>query len=284
MALRIDPRIPVVWRSPETIQLGVRRPLATVEHADAVDVVLIDALRIGTVRSALDVLAHELGGDARQVDILLASVERALLDDAPATRRSVVVDPQSSASPRISESIEAAGFEVGGAVTDDTDAVVLAADYVVDPRTAARLQSSDIPHLPVVFDDGGAHIGPLVVPGTAPCLACIELGRAHVDEAWPAIAAQLLGRVATHAPSRVQYAAAAEAASALAVFLDSGENPLAEAILTIDGRTGTTTRSAVTANAECACRSLSGSVTTLVPRADDRPARPSSPRVAAVPA
>lgn len=301
MALRIDPRIPVVWRSPETLQLGVRRPLATVERADAVDVVLIDALRIGTVRSALDVLAHELGGDARQVDILLASVERALVGDAPTSRRRIVVDAQSAAAARVAESIEGLGFEVAATMASDhctdadndnsagTDLVVLVADYVVDPRTAGRLQSLDIPHLPVVLDDAGAHIGPLVVPGSAPCLACVELERARIDEAWPVIAAQLLGRAvvsraACHTPVRIQYAAAAEASSAVAAFVDTGENPLASAILTVDGATGMTSRSSVTASEECACRSLSGTVTTLVPRADDRPARPSSRRVAAVPA
>jgi hypothetical protein len=46
----------------------------------------------------------------------------------------------------------------------------------------------------VVMSDRAAVVGPVIEPGAGPCLRCIELHRRDADEAWPAIATQLLGR------------------------------------------------------------------------------------------
>lgn len=71
------------------------------------------------------------------------------------------------------------------------DLVVLAGMDALDPSRAAGLMRAGTPHLPLVLHGPGAEVGPLVRPGTAPCLRCLDLTRADLDPAWPAVLAQL---------------------------------------------------------------------------------------------
>jgi bacteriocin biosynthesis cyclodehydratase domain-containing protein len=66
--------------------------------------------------------------------------------------------------------------------------------YVLDPDIHGYWLRRDIPHLPVVYGDSFVTIGPLIEPGTGPCLYCLERYRTEADRVWPTIAAQLWGR------------------------------------------------------------------------------------------
>jgi bacteriocin biosynthesis cyclodehydratase domain-containing protein len=66
--------------------------------------------------------------------------------------------------------------------------------YVLEPSSYGFWLRRDIPHLPVLFGDGVATIGPLVEPGVTACLYCLEHHRRDADASWSAIAAQLWGR------------------------------------------------------------------------------------------
>jgi bacteriocin biosynthesis cyclodehydratase domain-containing protein len=48
-----------------------------------------------------------------------------------------------------------------------------------------------VAHLPVVLHGTSAEVGPLVQPGTGPCLRCLDLTRTDHDPGWPAVLAQL---------------------------------------------------------------------------------------------
>ncbi|BCB85125.1 TOMM precursor leader peptide-binding protein [Phytohabitans suffuscus] len=96
-------------------------------------------------------------------------------------------------------------------------------------RPAALLAASygrrRLAHLVVGVRDGVAVVGPLVLPGGAPCLNCLELHRRDRDPAWPALAAQLAGDARPEpctAPTLL--AAAAYAAGEALLYLD-GEQP-----------------------------------------------------------
>ncbi|MGN9913310.1 TOMM precursor leader peptide-binding protein [Phytohabitans sp. LJ34] len=96
-------------------------------------------------------------------------------------------------------------------------------------RPAALLAASygqrRLAHLVVGVRDAVAVVGPLVLPGGAPCLNCLELHRRDRDPAWPALAAQLAGDARPEpcsAPTLL--AAAAYAASEALLYLD-GEPP-----------------------------------------------------------
>ncbi|MEJ3743894.1 hypothetical protein WEI85_11445 [Actinomycetes bacterium KLBMP 9797] len=95
-------------------------------------------------------------------------------------------------------------------------------------------------HLAIGVRDGTAIIGPLVPPGGAPCLNCLELHRIDRDPAWPAIAAQLAGDgVPEVCGTSTVLAAVAYATAEVLSFLD-GESPdtLGAAVeITAPGRT-----------------------------------------------
>lgn len=85
--------------------------------------------------------------------------------------------------------------------------------YVTDPQRVAPLMREDAPFLPVVVDDDGASIGPVIRPGETACPRCLELARTEVEPEWPVLATQLhsMERRAVN-PVMVRVAAAAGAA------------------------------------------------------------------------
>jgi hypothetical protein len=76
--------------------------------------------------------------------------------------------------------------------TDRPDLVVLVEHGAADATAAGRLVSADQPHLSVVIREDDILVGPLVRPGTGPCLRCLDLHRGDRDPAWPSVLAQLL--------------------------------------------------------------------------------------------
>ena len=74
------------------------------------------------------------------------------------------------------------------------DLVVLADTIVPCPSVVAPLQAEHTPHLVVRMREGTGVVGPLVLPGRTCCLHCVDLHRADLDPAWPAVAVQLVGR------------------------------------------------------------------------------------------
>ena len=74
------------------------------------------------------------------------------------------------------------------------DIVVLVERDVADPATALALVTAGITHLSIVVREADALVGPLVVPGSGPCLRCVDLHRGDVDPRWPTVAAQLRSR------------------------------------------------------------------------------------------
>jgi bacteriocin biosynthesis cyclodehydratase domain-containing protein len=78
--------------------------------------------------------------------------------------------------------------------------------------------ASDTPHLPVLVRETTALIGPLVVPGSTPCLRCLELARSDRDPGWPALTAQLLGMPRRTDPCDITLATLAASLAAMQVL------------------------------------------------------------------
>jgi len=74
---------------------------------------------------------------------------------------------------------------------DRVDLAVLVGTDVINPSLYQRWLSRDIPHLQVIFDEGGVEISHLVLPGITPCLGCLQLETLRSDNSWHAIATQL---------------------------------------------------------------------------------------------
>lgn len=78
-----------------------------------------------------------------------------------------------------------------GTPLTELEIIVVVAHGALDPATMWRLMAEGVPHLPVVWAEAGVCVGPLVLPGSTPCLQCVDLARRDADPAWPLITAQL---------------------------------------------------------------------------------------------
>ncbi|XVX21293.1 hypothetical protein ACQP1U_05295 [Actinomycetota bacterium] len=71
------------------------------------------------------------------------------------------------------------------------DLVVLVGAAPVGAANAALWRQSGLPHLPVTLLSAQATIGPLVQPGSGPCLGCLDHARVDRDPGWAAVTTQL---------------------------------------------------------------------------------------------
>ncbi|PPK98750.1 bacteriocin biosynthesis cyclodehydratase domain-containing protein [Kineococcus xinjiangensis] len=88
----------------------------------------------------------------------------------------------------------AEGFAPPPTATHDRgqpDVVVLVQRGAADASAADGLVAEGIPHLSVVVRDSDVLVGPFVVPGTTPCLRCLDLHRTDLDPGWPHVVTQL---------------------------------------------------------------------------------------------
>lgn len=296
MTLRLDPRVPVVWRTPSSLQFGVDSPRLVLEQLGALDELLISALRGGAPRERLLSLARQAGGDAAHVGALLDTLDAVLLPSTPVTTRPrsghVLVDGVGPCADAALAELNRAGVSASSDPdAAEPDLVVLIAHYALPPRRYGHWLRADVPHLPIVFGDSGVRIGPLVLPGAGPCLFCIDLEHTDRDAAWPALASQLVDRAA---PGETEQTA--RLAAALCVELVSA--PLAGSRATAERWSTASVHIGVDAwiscdrhapHPDCGCRALqdapsrpeNGSARAV--RADRRPSRPSSARVVALP-
>ncbi|GAB3054833.1 hypothetical protein GCM10027079_21880 [Sediminivirga luteola] len=92
---------------------------------------------------------------------------------------------------------------------------VVTSDFVADAGQLARLTLDDRVHLPVVFTDAGAQVGPLVVPGAVPCTGCGWRHRREADPGWPQTYRQLLNTALPAVDAAVSHLTAALVIAAL---------------------------------------------------------------------
>ena len=263
MILRLDPRPPLVWRSPTSLQIGVDPVRAVLPRVDDADVRMIGALGTGVTRSGLDVVAQRAGAAPSRVEQLLAELDSVLERGRAerSTREPILVVGRGLGASRIADTLAEAGRTVRlspeGLSSPDAvpsraalDVGVLIARHVVDPSEHLAWLRRDAAHLPVLFGEFGVVIGPLVVPGESACLGCISLHRTDADPAWPAISAQLLGKEAAAETPIMATRAALEVIAML-------EHAAGESVsIRLDALSGERTITAVAPHTRCGCREL----------------------------
>lgn len=113
------------------------------------------------------------------------------------------------------------------------------------PPNLEALSFRAVPHLAVAVRDGRIVVGPLVRPGVAPCLNCLDLHRQDRDPAWPAINAQLrTGRADTEAcETTVALVGVGVVAAEVLDFLDGRRPRSAGATIEVVGPGGQRRRS-----------------------------------------
>lgn len=277
MIHRLDPTVPLVWRDQHTLQLGVDRVVCVFPEPTASMERMLAALRTGAPTEALEVEASGTPAQCTaEATALLASVADALLPPTPQSLPAlVVIDGDGPTAERMHRLLRQAGHRVvAGPACDDgveAAAAVIVGSYVISPWRHGPWLRRDVPHLPVVFGDDGAELGPFV-DADGPCLRCLSLHRTDADPAWPAIAAQLVSRERHPEPSLLSAQVAAMAARLVDARLRSGEPVHSSASIRVHAD-GTISRRSHSVHAACGCRALPENVTALVGR---RRARPSS--------
>lgn len=233
MTLLLDPRFQRVWRTPDSIQFGVDEPALVLDHVTAQEEWLLAALANGVTREGLEVIATRIRAGRLAVERLLDRVAP-VLTAPPARRLSrplVVLDGAGPTAAELQRILRAEGADVRSGLSwsdpavDRADVAVIVASYAVEPQRHARWLRRDIPHLPIVYSDGGVTVGPLVSPGRTPCLRCIDLHRTDADPAWPAMATQLHTRASPGETTVVAAAAAARAALEVLALTVSSPSP-----------------------------------------------------------
>lgn len=199
VVLRLDPRLTLVWRSPGTLQIGAESPRAVLHGVTRAEELLLEALRIGTTRSGLAVVAGGAGARPEDVDRLLDRLGSAVFEDRETARKLRVLvetdgtDRLASVAGRIARAVVDGGATITREPTDADLALVIAA-HVVAPLRSATWTTRDAHHLGIVFGDASAELGPLVGTAATACANCVTRTRLDEDPAWQALAVQLLGR------------------------------------------------------------------------------------------
>lgn len=205
---RLDSRYPLLWRDEDTVQFGLEAVLS-IDAAEAWVEPLLAQLQTGIRLASFDVIAHGVGAPRDAARELLARLRPVLISDPPPAPP-VWIDGVNVSDARAPERMRQALLDEGMDVTtaQDPDAVAV----VLVEGAAAALQFApylrdDLPHLPVAFEQQAATIGPLVIPGTTPCLSCRDAHECLRDPAWPMLHAQLVGRPAVISTARIARAA-----------------------------------------------------------------------------
>lgn len=266
---RLDPGLPLLWRDEHTLQLGTDGTLCIPADAQWVEL-LLSRMRAGFRRHAFDVIAHGVGAPRQAARDLLARLAPLLIDD-PTASVAVWVESVNITDGRVSyrmrEALEDERIAEGSRSRPSDVGVILVQGAAAALQFACYLRN-DISHLPVAFERGRATVGPLVIPGLTPCLACRDEHDRDRDAAWPRLHSQLVARD----PGPISAALVAEAATLAARILRSPAYGSGEvATLSADG---TREWTSVSFHEECRCRELSfpsqpGTVTERAPH--DRP-------------
>lgn len=292
--LRIDPARPPLWRTATSLQFGTD-PDVVLNDPPAWQQRLIRELERGIPDDAVVAFAVALGATSRAAREFVALLDEVVAGPAPRTRRVIVQgagDVPPSQLDAVAEALGAAGCDVaaahpfdppgggaaGGAAAGGA-AVVVVAHHLVSPAFATALMADDRPHLPLVLTAAGAEVGPYVEPGITACLSCLAAHRREADPAWPAIAAQLLGRPVVDVDRSIVWEAGIVAARLLSETVDSPRRVRTRSLILRSGSLRRTVRKH-RPHEECRCRSLAGTSTAVVPVR----LAPTSPRAFARPA
>lgn len=248
---RIDPAVPLLWRDGETLQIGLEGTLRIPASEPWVEL-LVARMAAGFRRAAFDVIAHGVGAPHTASRVLLARLEPLLVDDPPAPRPAWVESVEvgdARCDYRMRDALLDEGVPAGERMRAGHVGVILV-EGAVTALHLARYLREDITHLPVALERGRTTVGPLIIPGASPCLACLHAHERDRDAAWPRLHAQLIGRAA----GPVSAARISEAATIAAGLLTAdAEDPV---VVEVNGAGRRAVRPA-RFHAECRCRERS---------------------------
>jgi bacteriocin biosynthesis cyclodehydratase domain-containing protein len=285
---RIDPQLPLLWRTPSEIQIGFASPRAVLADLTPAEEYVVSALHSGVSDVSLRALGAQRGMSATDLADLLARIAPALEPPGKASLPHVAVEGGGLGAARIAHTLTEASFMAVGATellshanskrgssTESADAtrsiVIVVATMVLAPERCGRWLRRGVRHLPVVWLDTEVHVGPLIDPGRTACWHCIELARCDVDAARRALVTQVAGRPAAAETNRTTQ----EVALRVARWLDGSDAPEPGTALILQVPSGRWRPMATTPHAACSCHTPRGNESASV-RVDDQTPKPTT--------
>jgi bacteriocin biosynthesis cyclodehydratase domain-containing protein len=303
----------VLWRDPDTLQVGVERVLVVLRGVSRLEEAVVAALVAGRGDGGVTALAAQLGADAAAVAAAVQRLEPALVHGprpaaapgggagsprrsgpaAVARGRPVVrlagTGPLADAVGRLTEAeglgvvrvdaesvATAPGDPRSASSTSPAGLAVVVAGLVPDPVVTAEWVRHDVVHLVVRSGDRSVRVGPTVVPGETACMRCLHLHDGAADPAWPALAGQLATAPPFPVSSLVVHEAAAATVRRLLAVLARGPGRDAGAVDRLDHATGEVTRSWSRPRPDCGCAAPPGTGSADAPLPAPGPRRPTT--------
>ena len=268
---RIDPRLPLLWRTPSEIQIGFASPRAVLVDLSPAEEYVVSALHSGVSDVSLRALGAQRGMTDEQLSGLLARVGPALEPPAGEALPQVALEGSGLGAARIAHTLTDAAFTLVAPtdLTGHSDGtrqsstsradmtkpiVIVVATMVLAPERCGRWLRRGVRHLPVVWLDTAVHVGPLIEPGRTACWHCIELSRCDEDSARRALVTQVAGRPAATETNRITQ----EVALRVARWLDGSDAPEPGNALVCEVSSGRWRRMATTPHAACSCHTPRG--------------------------
>lgn len=269
MVLRLDPHLPVVWRTPTSLQFGVTRPPVSLDTVTVATEKLIAALSVGVSHSGLSMIGRSAGASDAEIEALLTLLAPVLVSPPRESQASVVVAGTGRLADRVAAVLAEARIRVVVARTvaeaerASGSLAIIVGHFVLDPGFNGLWLRRDLPHLPVVLGDSSVAIGPFIEPGSTACLYCLQRHANDADAAWPAIASQLWGR---RSPLDTELVTSEVAAIVARLVLAQvrGEAGVASDQLIVDPVSGERSHRQYAVHPACGCRELA------TPSAEDR--------------
>ncbi len=271
MTLTLDPRYPLVWRTPNSLQLGVDNPPVVLDSVTLGHERMLAGLAVGLTPAGLLLIGTESGLTSLQIGDFHAQIQPALATPRETPHAQIAVSGIGPTVDRLGWRLTEAGLEshatgprpeAAAEASCSPDLAIVVGHYVLDPEFRGVWLRRDVPHLPIVYGDTSVTIGPTIEPGFGPCLYCLELHHRDSDPAWPALAIQLLG---THSTAESPFLASEVATLATRMALrrlDPAESDAdhghahAAPSLTLDAITGEQTWRVRSRHPECGCEGI----------------------------
>ncbi|GAA3872199.1 hypothetical protein GCM10022381_14090 [Leifsonia kafniensis] len=184
MVIRLNPQYPVVWRTPDSIQIGIDRPVTVVTHVSTALERVVNLLRVGLPRTSIVMMSREVGATDAELAGLLRALRPALIatgdDRSPEsdprtepecvperpTHTLVCIDGVGPTADGIARSLTGLGIPVLAASPVDPLAPVDPLDPLVDPARSPNHGTNR--HLHAFAPPGAAPTGTAPPPPPLP--------------------------------------------------------------------------------------------------------------------
>ena len=247
--LTLDPRLPLVWQTPDTLQIGFDPPLVVLRNLDSRLLPILSEIHKGISDTGVWMLAKKSRIPDTMVDAFLTNLEPALTHPQAPKIPGFALAGDPTLTQRAAEVLDGVGVAVRHSIRDQPTPpgeVLLYTHFVPDPEHFHLWLREDRPHIPIVFTDQAVVMGPRIIPGVTKCLRCHYVGDPNTDPHRLALASQLWGKVAaTATPELVRLA------TWYALQLFEKNQPNLQYRLTANTRVLTASLSAGTG--ECSC-------------------------------